>query len=245
MGENKTSALAQTELILLRLRQKLMIIEEKHKPTIENLANETVNAISKNYSENEKNDLSRKLLHENFQSFSALRVEMPSLFKESRKIMEDSLNGATVRVLEGEDITQITCAQSIELLKEYSFLFGFLSQLTIFANVYKEKIPDGKFQFYFLCFLIQKTKCEQQKTFQMSHDLLPKAARESPKITDVILTFDPLLGYVTDNGIPDSYSEFLKTLKKTSDEWFNMGRYFGLRRYRSIKESMHTYDAVV
>ena len=243
--ENKISVLSETQLMLLFLRQKLMIIEKKHEPKIENLANETVNAISENYSESEKHDLSRKLIHENFQTFSVLKVEMPSLLKESRKIMEDSLNEATTRVLQGEDITQITCAQSLELLKEYSFLAGLESQLAIFAHVYKEKTPDGKFQYYFLRFLIQKTKCEQQKTFQISHDLLQKAVKESPKITDVILTFDPLLGYVTGDGIPDSYSRFREALKKTSDEWFNMGRYFGLRRYRSIRESTHTYDAVV
>jgi hypothetical protein len=199
MGKNEQlSSIEKTRETLSFLRTKLMIIDSKYEPDIKKLAEEAVAVLPMSIQQEEKPDIVKQLLLEtfnpNFETFPVLEIEMSTLLREVRQIGVRSLDMPTVSASKEEDITYHTYAQYVELLKELSFISGYISQLSVVTNHIKEKTPFGKFWHLFLNLLLKKTKNEQQKAFQVSYDLLQKAKKESPQISDITITFRPLLG---------------------------------------------------
>jgi len=241
---NQPKPIVQTQQKLLLLRKKLLEIDKTYKPRIEHFAQLAVDFFP-DISKDEKQDFFRSLIHENFETFSVMNVEMSTFLRETKDIMEGTLNEAIVNVLEGNDTTQHTYAQNVELLKELSFMTGYIRQLNIFAIAYTEKIPLGRFWVLLFNLIRNMTQNQQQKASQISHELLLNSAKDSPKITNIIINFDPFLGYYLDDGIPDDYSQFQRQLKGTTDKWFKVGVLYGSGKSKILKKSISNYDGVV
>jgi hypothetical protein len=246
MPENeKLSSLIKTEQTLLFLKKDLMVIDSNEQPYIEMFAKKAVDALPMKVTEELRNNFLRKIRAENYDTFPILKIDMSALLKETRNIMAISLDQAIVSVLDGNDITQHTFSQNVELLKELSFVAGYLEEMTDATGIYMKKIPFGEFWMFFINHLRRKVRCEQKKAYSISQRILERAARESPQVTDVVIHFKPWSGYDTNDGLPASYLEFLREMNKTSLEWYNTGKIFASRMFKQIINSMPTYEGLV
>ncbi len=231
--------------ILLRLKRQLMNIDSIYQPKTKKLAEQAINAIPVDITEKEKKDFLRNIMLENFDSFSVLSVELSTFLKEIKNIRENFLNQAIVSAIDGNNTINHVYAQSVELLKESAFMLGYLSQWETATTIYREKIPFGKFWYSFIKHLREKTEGEYKKSHLICSTFLRDSAKESPRITDIIIDFDPLLGYDTNDGFPDDYSQFRTELGATLTKWFYIGLQEGSEKYRVVKKSLHVYDYVV
>ena len=240
---NELEEAQKTGSLILQLRKKLRQIDEKYEPKIIKFAENAVYFLPMD--EKDKDGYLKKILLDNFDTFPYLSIDMASLLREAEKVMETGLTDAVVRALNYEDISSQTVAQNIELLKELSFMNGYLSEMVETAIRYENKIPQGLFWSQFINHIRNKVKKGQTKAYVISNALISKASEKSPEITDIIISFDPLLGYDTDIGIPEDYSDFKNDLNSTAIEWYKVGYILGRKNFNLHEQTNTAYTGVI
>jgi hypothetical protein len=229
---------------LLVLRKELRKIELTNQTIIEHHAKAAVMAFP-DKSENERQDYCRGLIHESFETFSVLELDVPTFLKEVRGIMKDSLENIMTDPSEGKDNIPKTVAQSIQLLKVLSGATGYTTEFVLYVDNFREKINLSFYWIPFLSLVRKKILTEYQKAAQIVHDLFSDAPKKCPNVTNLVINFDPTFGYETFEGPMEDYSEFRLQPKTASDKSYADGRYNASSRFLKIKNSMNNYDGVV
>jgi hypothetical protein len=243
-SNNQKISILETKEILLQLNGKLLQIDSMFDPEIEKLAQETIdNAVS--IKKSQKEDIYTKIMVGGLDTFPLLHLDSFTLLRELQdktvKTLGESIDNARV----GIDITQYTYAQSVEIMRVLSFMSGYVSLFTDLAQKNTRKLSIEESVILLFRHLTQRIKREQRKAYQISQDLLQKAAIDAPTVKTYDLTFRPVLGYVTSYNLPSTYKEFRQDLKKTSDGWFAAGAIYGKRRFEQFKPSENTFRWIV
>jgi hypothetical protein len=241
---NQALSIEETKEILLRLNGKLLQIDSMFDPEIEKLAQETIDtAVS--IKKSQKEDVYKKIMIGGLDTFDLLHLDSFTLLRELQDKTIKTLNVAINNARSGIDTTQYTHTQSVEITRVLSFMAGYVSQFTDFAQKNARKLSIEEPVILLLRHLTQRIKKEQRKAYQISHDLIQKAANDVPTVKTYDFTFRPVLGYVTYSGLPPTYQEFYQDLKKTSDSWFAAGAIYGKRRFEDFKPSENTFRWIV
>lgn len=244
LGNEHSISIEETRGILLGLSKKILLIDTKFEPEIMKLAEETVKTLP-TIKESEREDYLNKIIFGSVNTFPVLHVDAFTLLTESQYKTERGLSEAIVSAMDGKDITQYTHAQNVELLRVLSLMSGYVAKFTALAEQYKNPSFDNSAILLFR-YLIKKIKREQQKTFQISVDLLPKANKKPPIVKTYDFTLKPICGYTSCYTLPPyDYSDFCQDLKKTSDEWFTAGVYLAVRRFKQFGTPPDTHTWIV
>jgi hypothetical protein len=230
--------------ILLQLNGKLVQIDLKFDPEIEKLAQETIDSAA-SIQKSQKEDVSKKLMFSGMETFDLLHFDYFTLLRELQDKTIKTLNVAINNARYGIDTTQYTHTQSVEITRVSSFIFGYVSQFACLAQKDARKLSIEESVVLLLRYLTQNIKKEQKKAYEISQDLLHKATKDVPTVKTYKPTFRPILGYTTNNGLPEMYQEFCQDLEKTSNAWSATGALYGMRRFKQFKPSENTFRWIV
>jgi len=229
---------------LLTLNKELRVIDKTDQPIIQRKAEQVIDALSVQMTETGRQASIRSLRLGNYDTFGVLSIDASSFIRDIDVLMRDSLEGLAVNLVDGNDITPYTLAQSIELLKESSFMYGYLTNMTMAAIAYETKTPLGKFWMFLLNYVKIITANQQKKSYAVSYRFLEKVAKERQQITDVQIDFKPLFGYNTTDGVPDN-SDFLGGLDDTTQKYFEAGKDYASTYFRKIKTIDQPFSGIV
>jgi len=230
---------------LLRLKKEIMKIDGKYEPLMGQLADSVAYTIGRDLTEKERGDFSTSIRNGSFETYTALSVDVPTFHGEVSTLMEKSLDNAIISALDGVDITPQTLEQNLELLKETSFMLGFLQTITTDFNVYMERVPMGKYWLLIVNYLRKKTRIDQEKLYLISTALINHTVENNPKITDIVVDFEPLLGHKEQTASPDYLSKFRKRMNEATKEWYRLGTISASSRFGKIKDSLDPYIGIV
>jgi len=237
-------ALSQILAELLTLNKELRVIDETDQPIIERKAEQVIDALPVQMTEGRRRASIRSLRLGNYDTFDVLSIDASSLIKDVDVIMKDSLDELAANLVDGNNTTPYTLAQSMELLKESSFMYGYLTNMTMAAIAYETKTPLGKFWMFLLNYVKVITANQQKKSYAISYRFLEKTAKERQKITDVQIDFKPVFGYNTTDGVPDN-SDFLGGLDNTTQKYFEAGKDYASNHLREIKIIDQPFSGIV
>jgi len=244
MTETEHSVIFQTLGVLLKIKRKIAQIEKSNEDNIKDLAKQVVKTLIDDPTERQTSDFLKQLQYQNFDTFSVLSIDLPTLSNEINSIIEKSLNKTINDAIDGNNITQYTFAQIVETYRVTSFMIGYLIPWKMAAFYYQQKIKDAKFWDSYIEYYRKMATIEHKKSYIACKSLLQQASIESPKVTRIDIDLNPSLGFDTTEGTPEDYSHFRLKLDTASIKWEQIGHDYGSEKYLKAEKPIH-FDGVV